>query len=464
MTEVVDVIEEFEEIERETIGPQVQKAKAYWENLGPGLVTGASDDDPSGIATYSQSGAAYGFTPLWLTLYSLPLTITVQEMCARIDLATGHGLAANLKKHFPKWVLIITTTLLLIANTINIGVDLGAMARSTQLILPKMPFLPILVFFTFLSLAFQIFLNYRTYAKYLKWLALILISYIVSALSIKGLPWQEIIFNYTIIPHLTFTREGIIILCAFLGTTISPYLFFWQTSQEVEEKMGSLGRDTSRVLNSIRPPRKSQSSPPRSPFHFSSGNIKKEIKKMRSDVISGVALSNLVAFFIIAAGAATLFKAGVTDITSAEQAALALKPFAGEFAFWLFAAGIIGTGMLTVPILAGSAAYALSETFNWKFGLNKTLKNAPHFYGIIIVSMLIGLFLNFFKVDIFTALIATAVINGVIAPLIVALITITSSNPKVMGKAKNGKWATILGWSTVGVMGVVALATVILII
>lgn len=425
-----------ETVEEVIIKQNIQKAKAYWEELGPGLVTGASDDDPSGIATYSQVGAAYGFAPLWLALYSLPLTIFVQEMCARIGLATGRGLAANIKTHFPRWVLVTTTSLLLIANTINIGVDLGAMAKGVQLLIPGVNFFIVLILFTVLSLVLQIFLNYRTYAKYLKWLALVLISYIVSSLAIH-LPWREILLNYTLIPHLTFTKNGFFLLCAFLGTTISPYLFFWQTSQEIEEK-------SDRKMLGIK--------------HES---VRHEVKEMRKDVVSGIVLSNLVAFFIIAASAATLFKAGITNITTAADAALALKPFAGQFAFEIFAAGIIGTGMLTVPILAGSAAYALSETFNWKFGLNEKLKNATHFYGIIIVSMLLGMAINFLNIPVFTALIWTAVINGLVAPIIVALITIISSKKEVMGRVKNNVWHKAFGWATVGIMATVGIIAII---
>lgn len=434
-TIIEEVVSETTIVVEEGIKPEIQKAKEYWEELGPGLTTGASDDDPSGIATYSQIGAAFGFIPIWLTLYSLPLTIYVQEMCARIGLATGKGLAANIKILFPRWVLVLTSILLLIANTINIGVDLGAMARSVQLLMPGSSFVILLLLFTILSLSLQIFLNYRTYARYLKWLALVLISYIISTLAIK-LPWHEIILNYTLVPHFAFTKQSLFLLCAFLGTTISPYLFFWQTSQEVEDKSDRLKYGDKHL------------------------SVKNEIKEMRSDVISGITLSNIVAFFIVAASAGTLFKAGITNITTATDAALALKPFAGDFAFTLFAAGIIGTGMLTVPILAGSAAYALSETFNWKFGLNQKLKNAGQFYAIIIFAMTIGMAINFLNIPIFTALIWTAVINGLVAPLIVALITIISSRADVMGRVKNGIWPKLFGWITVGVMTVVGIGAI----
>lgn len=257
----------------------------------------------------------------------------------------------------------------------------------------------------------------------------------VSTLAIK-LPWKEIILNYTLIPHFEFSKQGFFLLCAFLGTTISPYLFFWQTSQEIEEKAQG-GRYSSK--------------------HAS---VRHEVKEMRRDVISGITLSNVVAFFIMAASAATLYKAGITNITTAADAAIALRPFAGDFSFQLFAAGIIGTGMLTVPILAGSAAYALSETFNWKFGLNQKLKNATHFYGIIILSMILGAAINFLNIPVFTALIWTAVINGLVAPIVVALITIISSKEEVMGRVKNGLWTKAFGWTTVGVMAIVGIIAI----
>lgn len=412
----------------EELKKDVQITKEYWETLGPGLTTGASDDDPSGIATYSQAGAMYGFSTLWLAIYTLPLMISVQEMCARIGLATGKGLAANIKSYFPKWVLIITTILLLIANTINLGADLGAMAEATKLLIPSLNSTLVIVLFAAISLFLQIFLNYRDYAKYLKWLTFALISYAISALSVR-LPWSEIV-RYSLVPTINFDRESLFLLCAFLGTTISPFLFFWQTSQEIEEtKTGNL-----KELKSV----------------------KQEIKKMRIDVSSGMFFSNLATFFIISACAATLHLAGITNIQTAAQAANALKPFAGDFAFSLFAIGIIGTGMLAIPIMAGSAAYALSETFGWRKGLNQKLKNAPHFYGVIIFSVLIGLVMNLFGIDPIKGLLWAAVINGIIAPVIIFIITIIASKKEIMGQAKNSKFQTILGHTTGLIMAIVA--------
>lgn len=409
-----------------------QKAKEYWKTLGPGLTTGAADDDPSGIATYSQVGAQYGFAPIWLALYSLPLMISVQEMCARIGLVTGKGLAANIKKHFPRWVLIGSTILLVIANTMNIGADLGAMVSALKLLFPKANFVASIIGFAGISLILQIFLSYRTYAKYLKWLAFALLSYAVSAFSLK-LPWKEI-FTNLIIPHITLSKEWLFLLCGFLGTTISPYLFFWQTSQEIENKNDDI--------------------------EFKDISVKSEIKKMRTDIISGMTFSNLSTFFILISCAGALYTAGITNITTASDAALALRPFAGDFAFSLFAIGILGTGMLAIPILAGSAAYALSETFGWKEGLNKKYKNAPHFYGVIIFSVIVGLLINFLGIDPIKALIYSAVANGIVAPVIVALIVIISSKKLIMGSANNSLLQNILGWLTVIIMGLVAILAI----
>jgi NRAMP (natural resistance-associated macrophage protein)-like metal ion transporter len=411
---------------RETI----KKAKKFWLALGPGLTTGAADDDPSGIATYSQTGAAYGFQLLWMAFFSLPVLATIQEMCARIGIVTGKGLAANIRLHFPKKLLYITTILLLLANISNIGVDLGAMAKAVQLLFPNLNFIFLLIFFTIFSLGLQIFLPYKKYARYLKWLAFVLISYILSTLSLH-LNWGQILTQYAFIPSVHFTKESLFIICAFLGTTISPYLFFWQTSQEVEEKNGI----------EYKP--------------------KSEIKKMQTDVWSGMIFSNLATFFIVVACAATLFPKGITNINTAADAALALKPFAGNFAYLLFAIGIIGTGLLAVPVLAGSAAYAMSESLGWQVGLAKTLRQAKAFYGIIIFSVVIGFLINITGIPVIKALIWTAVINGIIAPTILIPIVILSSNKKLLGEHANKPITSIVGWVTTIIMGVVGIATIV---
>ncbi|MEK7161086.1 MAG: divalent metal cation transporter [Patescibacteria group bacterium] len=414
-----------------------RKAGQYWATLGPGLTTGAADDDPSGIATYSQAGAGYGFNLLWLSTFSFPLMAVVQEMCARIGLVTGRGLAGNIKRHYPAWVLYLCTGLLFIANTFNIGADLGAMAKAVQLLNPGLNFYGLVIGFTFLSLFLQIFTSYAQYAKYLKWLALILIAYILSAFFVT-LPGKSLLFH-TFIPRISFNRDEIFLICGILGTTISPYLFFWQTSQEVEEEI--LAGKTSIKL------RESETS-------------NKEISRMRVDVWSGMFFSNLTMFFIIVTCAVALYQNGITDIKTAADAALALKPIAGQFAFLLFSAGIIGVGMLAVPVLAGSTAYAMSEAMGWKQGLYRKLKKAYPFYGVIIISMGLGMLLNFLGIDPIKGLIYAAVLNGLVAPVILILIVQMSSNKKIMGFRKNGHLISSLGWIITGLMILVGTATI----
>jgi len=415
---------------------RVKGANKFWKNLGPGLTTGAADDDPSGIATYSQAGAQYGLQLLWLAGFTFPLMALVQEMCARLGMVSGRGLAANIRKHYPRWVLYVITLLLFITNTFNIGADLGAMAKASQLIFPNISFTVLIIFFTILSLGMQIYSTYEKYAKYLKYLALILVSYVLSGLLVHNSPL--LLLKHTLFPEISGTREQIILICAILGTTISPYLFFWQTSQEVEESILD-GKLTIRDRQEV---------------------TKRDIRSMRVDVWSGMFISNLVMYFIIATCAATLFTAGITDITSAEQAAAALRPLAGEFAYLLFTFGIVGTGLLAVPILAGSSSYALSESFGWKFGLHKKLKRASAFYGAIMISMIIGLVMNFVGIDPIKALIYSAVLNGLIAPVILVFIVLMSSNEKIMGSFKNHAITTLFGWAVTLIMVVAGGATI----
>lgn len=415
----------------------VRHAKNYWYTLGPGLTTGASDDDPSGITTYSQAGAQYGFGMLWLAIFTFPLMSAVQEMCARIGLVTGRGLAGNIRQHFSKKIIVITALLLLTANTFNIGANLGAMAKAVQLLQPNWNFGLLVLLFSVVSIGLQIFTPYEKYAKYLKWLALVLLSYVASAI-LANLSWGEVvtsIFN----PDLNFDKNQVLILCAILGTTISPYLFFWQTSQEVEEQI-KLGRTT---------------------LELRQGSNKKEIKSMRLDVWTGMFLSNLVMFFIIAACGAILYGNGITEITSAAQAAEALRPFAGDATYGLFALGIIGTGLLSIPVLAGSTSYAISEGLKWKSGLSKNLRQARAFYGIIILSVCIGFGLNFVGIDPIKALIYSAVANGIIAPVILTLIVRISSNKKIMGEWTNKKSTTAIGWFVVLIMSLSGVGAII---
>jgi len=416
----------------------VKAMKEYWNNLGPGLTTGAADDDPSGIATYSQMGASKGFGLIWLSLFSFPIMGAVQEMCARIGLATGVGLAKNIKRHFSKKVLYFCTALLLFANVFNIGADLGAMAKGTQLIFPKFNFVFLIIGFAVFSLMLQVFVSYKKYSKYLKYLSFVLLAYVFSAFSVK-MNWVDV-FHHTIIPTINFTKDEIILICAAFGTTISPYLFFWQTSQEVEE----------RILKGEKTEEERRNK-----------NTNNHIRKMRIDNWSGMFFSNAIMFFIIATCGMVLFQNGITNIDTAADAALALKPFAGNFAFILFAFGIVGIGLLAIPVLAGSASYAMSETFGWKTGLYKKLKQATSFYGVIIVAMILGIVLNFIGIDPIKALIYSAVLNGIISPVILFLIVRISSSKEVMGQFKNKIMGNIIGWFAVVLLSVVSIGTII---
>ncbi|MEO5645990.1 MAG: divalent metal cation transporter [Candidatus Paceibacterota bacterium] len=431
-------VEKFEHLEHSLINKKpFAVAKEYWNNLGPGLTTGASDDDPSGIATYSQTGAQYGFQLIWLSLFTFPLMAVVQEMCARIGMVSGKGLAANIRTHYSKTLLYIATFFLVAANVFNIGADLGAMAQGAKLLAPHLSFALLVIGFGVISLLLQIFTTYARYAKYLKYLALVLLSYVISALFIH-LDWG-VVLHHTFIPSFQFSRSQIFLVCAILGTTISPYLFFWQTSQEVEEEILK-GEDTVAARQQALHP--------------------KAIRSMRADVWTGMFVSNLVMFFIIAACAATLFTHNITNITSAADAAFALKPFAGNFAFVLFAIGILGTGMLAIPVLAGSASYAVSESMGWKFGLYRKLKNAYAFYGVIILAMVVGIGLNFIGLDPIKALIYSAVGNGLVAPIILFFIVQLSSNKQIMGKHANKPYITWIGWAVVGLMTVAGIAAI----
>ncbi len=422
----------------ESMAP-VRKAREFWHMLGPGLTTGAADDDPSGIATYSQTGAHYGPQFLWLSIFTFPLMAIVQEMCARIGIVTGRGLAANIRIHYPKWVLYLCTALLFAANTLNIGANLGAMAKATQLLQPHLEFTFLVVGFAILSLGLQIFTTYEKYARFLKYLALILLSYVITAFAIKGINWVEVL-RLTITPQFSFTKDQILLVCAILGTTISPYLFFWQTSQEVEDQI--LGGKTTIAQRQAE-------------------TNDEEITKMRVDVWSGMFLSNLVMFFIILTCAEVLFKNGITTINTAADAANALRPLAGESAYLLFSLGLIGTGLLSIPVLSGSAAYALAESFGWRQGLYRKLHSAYAFYGVTILAMAVGLLINFIGLDPIKALIYSAIANGLIAPVILLLIVGISSNKKIMGERANSTLSRTLGWFITGLMIVAGVATII---
>lgn len=430
-------------IEKEIVNEKpLKRAEEYWAKLGPGLTTGAADDDPSGIATYSQTGAQYGFQLLWMAAVTFPFMAVVQEMCARIGVVTGRGLAANIKHHYSKPVLYVTTILLFTANTFNIGADLGAMAQSVQLLTPKIGIPLLIIGFASISLLLQIFTTYARYAKYLKYLALVLFAYVFSAL-LSNLDWSQVALH-SLIPSITFSKSQIFLICGILGTTISPYLFFWQTSQEVEEKNHGEGQHPHRAEIG---------------WHQKPG--KKEIRNLRIDVWSGMFFSNAVMFFIIAASAGTLYANGITNIATAADAAAALRPLAGDAAFFLFSIGIIGVGMLAIPVLAGSTSYAISESFGWKHGLYRKLKEAYAFYGIIIVSMILGIILNFIGLDPIKALIYSAVANGVVSPLVLIPIVRMSSNKKIMNEYVNHPLVTWAGWLVIAIMLLAGIATII---
>lgn len=414
----------------------IRRAKNFWYLLGPGLTTGASDDDPSGIATYSQTGAQTGFSLLWLAGFTFPLMSVVQEMCARIGLVTGRGLAGNIRRHFSRRVLYASTILLFAANTLNIGANIGAMAAATQLLLPRVSFGALVVGFSLLILTLQIFTPYVRYAKYLKYLALVLLAYVVSAILAEP-DWGEVL-RAAVRPTIIFEKEQLLLICAILGTTISPYLFFWQTSQEVEEEI-AIGQTT---------------------IKSRMGTDATAIKRMRIDVWFGMFLSNAVMFFIIAACGSVLFANGITDITSAAQAAEALRPFAGEASYFLFAIGIVGMGLLAIPVLAGSSSYAISEAFGRRQGLNNKLKDAYTFYGVIILSMLIGLGINFLGINPIKALIYSAVANGLVAPVVLTLILLLAGNRKIMGEWVNGRTVRVIGWFVVAMMTLAGVAAI----
>ncbi|HEX8947266.1 MAG TPA: divalent metal cation transporter [Candidatus Paceibacterota bacterium] len=418
-------------------GP-VRRASEYWSKLGPGLITGASDDDPSGIATYSQAGAQFGYQFTWTMLFSLPLMATVQEMCARIGLVSGKGLAANIRHHYSARTLYFVTALLFVANTLNIAADLGAMAAGTRLLFTGANIEMLVVLFALASLLLQIFTNYAHYARYLKYLTIALFAYVMTAFA-AHLDWNEVI-QHTVVPSFTFTRDHIFLLGAVLGTTISPYLFFWQTSQEVEERIQH-GETT------VKQRQKNVTD--------------RAISDMRVDVWSGMSFSNIIAFFIMVATAGTLYVHGITNIATAADAAAAIRPFAGESAYFLFAVGIIGTGLLAIPVLAGSTAYAIAESFGWRYGLYRKLKQAYAFYGVIIISMIIGVIANFLHLDPIKGLLYAAVANAATAPVVLFFVIRISGSKRIMGHHANARSTTLIGWLTAGIMAVSGIAAVL---
>ncbi len=412
------------------------RTREYWKMVGPGITTGAADDDPSGIATYSQAGAQFGYGFLWLSAFTFPIMVLIQEMCARIALVTGRGLAANIRLHFPKSLLYLCISLLFLANTFNIGADIGAMAEAFQLLMPMVPKYILILGFGLTCVLFEVFISYKKYSSYLKWMTLALLAYILTGIIIK-FDGAVLLYN-TFVPNLEFSKEYMLILAAIVGTTISPYLFFWQTSQEVEEG----------ILHGNGTVKQRQKEGP------------KEIRPMRFDVIAGMFISNLVMFFIIAVCAKTLNTNGITNILTAADAASALKPFAGNFAYTLFALGIIGTGFLAIPVLAASSAYALTEAFRYKEGLYLKLKEARAFYYVIIASVFLGLMFNFTNFSAIKALLYASIANAIIAPVIIVFILILASNKRIMGAHVNNKVISAVGWGVFFLMSLVGIFSI----
>jgi len=400
--------------------------RQFFADLGPGLVTGAADDDPSGISTYSVAGATLGYAPLWTALFSFPLMAGVQLMCARLGLVTGRGLAGVIRQHFPRWVLWSACGMLVAANVINIAADLGGMAEATTLVtgLPAVFWLPI---YAAIIVTLLVWSSYRTIARIFKWMTLVLAAYVATAFMIR-VDWPSAVAA-TFVPRVQLSHRFFSVLVGIFGTTISPYLFFWQAAQEVEEER-ALGRNS----------------------HQRRGATPEELRAARTDVVIGMFASNAIMYFIILTTAATLHASG-RAIATARDAAAALLPLAGDGAYWLFALGLIGTGMLAVPVLGGSCAYAIAEAAAWREqSLASPPRHARKFYVVIAVSVVTGLMLDYFHFDAIRLLFATAVINGVLAPPLVLIVVLLTRNRAVMGDAVNPAWLDALGWITFVVM------------
>jgi len=398
--------------------------KTKFKSLGPGFVTGAADDDPSGVATYSIAGAQFGYKLNWLSLFLIPMMTSIQEMCGRIGMTSGMGLAGVIKKFYSRKLLLFAVSLLLVANVINISADLGIMAASLQMIL-GLPFLIWLVVITLFSILLEVLVPYKKYFVYLKWMGLTLLVYGVTAFITKQ-DWLSVL-KYTLIPHIDFNLMYFMTAVGFIGTTISPYLFFWQASEEVEEEI-----ENGKIKDFEDKPKVERS----------------EIQTMRKDTTLGMIFSNLISTFIVLTTAATLHNSGITNIESPAQAALALKPLAGDFAYLLFTIGIIGIGLQSVPVLAGGVAYAFSESFNLKEGLSKKFYQAKTFYLVIGIATLLGALLNLVGINPIKALYYSAIINGVISVPLIAIIIKLADNEKIVGKFKTGRKEKIIAWIT----------------
>jgi NRAMP (natural resistance-associated macrophage protein)-like metal ion transporter len=402
----------------------------WLRKLGPGVITGAADDDPSGIATYSQAGAQFGFALGWTVVLTLPLMIGIQMISARIGRVTGHGLASNIRRHYPAPVLYAVVALLFVANTINVAADIAAMAESVHLVAGGPTQLYAVAFGT-VCLGLEVFMSYRKYVRYLKWLTLALFAYVGVVLSVD-VPWGEVVAGIAL-PRMDWSAAAVTLVVAIFGTTISPYLFFWQAAQEVEE--------TASAASGGR--------------RVNAASTGRQLRRIELDTIAGMTFSNLIALAIIISAAATLHPAGITHIETSAQAAEALRPIAGPFAFALFCLGIVGTGMLAVPVLAGSAAYAVAETFRWNHGLDLKPHQARGFYAIVAL-------LNFVGIDPIRALVWAAVINGVAAVPIMAVMMLLATDPRVLGKFAVRRWLKVAGWLAMATMAVAVAAMLML--
>ncbi len=420
-----------------------QSIRSIVKSIGPGVITGAADDDPSGIATYSQAGAQFGFGMLWMALFLFPLMYTIQEMCGRIGLVTGSGLGKIIKDKYSKKILLPLASLLVIANTINIGADIGAMASSIRLLLPQTPVFIAVIIFTLVTLFSEILIPYQKYVKVLKYISLSLLAYIATAIIVGG-KVEDILFS-TFIPHIEFTKDYAVMFVAIFGTTISPYLFFWQASEEAEEEVSSGKIKEIGGKGTSTPPKKIG---------------KKEIKMMRADTAVGMAFSQIIMWAIIATCAGSLHSHGITNIQTADQAAKALEPlvssfpYAGTIAKLIFTLGIIGTGLLAIPVMAGGCGYVLADVFGWKQGLYKKFKQAKSFYLVIALATLIGLWINFTNIDPIQSLIYSAMINGVIAVPMLVFIMKISNDKKILKDRVNNKKSNVLGWLAVVINGI----------
>jgi NRAMP (natural resistance-associated macrophage protein)-like metal ion transporter len=412
----------------------INAPRRWFRHLGPGLITGAADDDPSGIATYSQAGAQFGYQLGWTMVLTYPLMVGIQMVSARMGRVTGHGLASNIRRHFPRSVLYVIVAMLVVANTINVAADIAAMGEALQLVVGG-PEHGHAIVFGVVSLLLQVFLPYQRYVHYLKWLTLALLAYVAVVFTI-AVPWREVIMG-VVWPHVALTAQTLTVIVAVFGTTISPYLFFWQAAQEVEE----INADPAEFALADAPE-----------------DAYRHLHRIKIDTYFGMGFSNLIALFIIVSTAATLHAAGVTDIQTAAQAAEALRPLAGDSAFLLFSLGIIGTGLLAVPVLAGSAAYAVAEAFEWKSGLDLKLLEAREFYGIIALATLGGVALDFTPIDPIKALFWSAVINGVIAVPIMVVMMLLADDPKVMGTFTVTRRLKALGWLATWTMAAAVVA------